>query len=186
MPLPLPLPLPALADARSLRDIDWDAWVPVDVTTVVFVLEGDRALLIRKKRGLGAGKVNAPGGRVEEGETPAAGAARELWEEVRVRAGRLSHRGVISFQFLDGYSTHMHVFRATGAHGTAEETEEAEPLWVPLGAIPYERMWADDREWLPHFLAGERIRGWGLFDGDTMLDFRLQTKEVGDGRTDGE
>ena len=178
--------MPALADARSLRDIDWDAWVPVDVTTVVFVLEGDRALLIRKKRGLGAGKVNAPGGRVEAGETPAAGAARELWEEVRVRAGRLSHRGVISFQFLDGYSTHMHVFRATGAHGTAEETEEAEPLWVPLGAIPYERMWADDREWLPHFLAGERIRGWGLFDGDTMLDFRLQTKEVGDGRTDGE
>ena len=182
----MPLPLPALADARSLRDIDWDAWVPVDVTTVVFVLEGDRALLIRKKRGLGAGKVNAPGGRVEEGETPAAGAARELWEEVRVRAGRLSHRGVISFQFLDGYSTHMHVFLANGAHGTPAETEEAEPMWVPLDAIPYERMWADDREWLPHLLAGERFRGWGLFDGDAMLDFRLQTKEVGDGWTDGE
>ena len=173
--------MPALADARSLRDIDWDTWVPVDVTTVVFVVEDGRALLIRKKRGLGAGKVNAPGGRVEAGETPAAGAARELWEEVRVRAGRLSHRGVISFQFLDGYSTHMHVFRATTAHGTPVETEEAEPMWVPLDAIPYERMWADDREWLPRFLAGERFRGWGLFDGDTMLDFRLQTEEAADG-----
>lgn len=173
--------MPALADARSLRDIDWDTWVPVDVTTVVFVVQDDRALLIRKKRGLGAGKVNAPGGRVEAGETPAAGAARELWEEVRLRAGRLRHRGVISFQFLDGYSTHMHVFRAMDAHGTPVETEEAEPMWVPLDAIPYERMWADDREWLPRFLAGERFRGWGLFDGDAMLDFRLQTEEIGDG-----
>lgn len=173
--------MPALADARSLRDIDWDTWAPVDITTVVFVVEDDRALLIRKKRGLGAGKVNAPGGRVEAGETPAAGAARELWEEVRVRAGRLSHRGAISFQFLDGYSTHMHVFRAIAAHGTPVETEEAEPMWVPLDAIPYERMWADDREWLPRFLAGERFRGWGLFDGDTMLDFRLKTEEAGDG-----
>ena len=178
--------MPALADARSLRDIDWDTWVPVDVTTVVFVVEDGRALLIRKKRGLGAGKVNAPGGRVEAGETPAAGAARELWEEVRVRAGRVSHRGVISFQFLDGYSTYMHVFRATAAHGTPVETEEAEPMWVPLDAIPYERMWADDREWLPRFLAGERFRGWGLFDGDTMLDFRLQTEEDGDGWNDGD
>lgn len=173
--------MPALQDARSLGDIDWDTWMPVDVTTVVFVVEDDRALLIRKKRGLGAGKVNAPGGRVEAGETPAEGAARELWEEVCLRAGRLSHRGVISFQFLDGYSTHMHVFRATGAHGTPAETEEAEPMWVPLDAIPYERMWADDRRWLPRFLAGERFRGWGLFDGDTMLDFRLRAQEDGDG-----
>ena len=178
--------MPALADARSLRDIDWDTWVPVDVTTVVFVVEDGRALLIRKKRGLGAGKVNAPGGRVEAGETPAAGAARELWEEVRLRAGRLRHRGVISFQFLDGYSTHMHVFRASGAIGTPAETEEAEPMWVSLDAIPYERMWADDREWLPRFLAGERFRGWGLFDGDTMLDFKMQTEEDGGGRTDGQ
>ncbi len=178
--------MPALADARSLRDIDWDTWVPVDVTTVVFVVEDERTLLIRKKRGLGAGKVNAPGGRVEAGETPAAGAARELWEEVGLRAEGLCHRGVISFQFLDGYSTHMHVFRATDAHGTPVETEEAEPMWVPLDAIPYERMWADDREWLPRFLAGERFRGWGLFDGDTMLDFRLQTEEDGDGWNDGD
>ena len=165
-------------------DIDWATWAPVDITTVVFVLQRDRALLIRKKRGLGAGKVNAPGGRVEPGETPATGAARELWEEVRLHADRLSHRGVISFQFLDGYSTYMHVFRANGTIGTTAETEEAEPMWVSLDAIPYEQMWADDCEWLPHFLAGERFRGWGLFDVDTMLDFRLQTEEVGDGWTD--
>lgn len=173
--------MPALTENCSLGDIDWDTWVPVDVTTVVFVLQPDRVLLIRKKRGLGAGKVNAPGGRVEAGETPAAGAARELWEEVRLQADGLSQRGVISFQFLDGYSTYMHVFRTTRTTGTPEETEEADPIWVSLDAIPYERMWADDREWLPHFLAGGRFRGWGLFDGDTMLDFRLETEEGCDG-----
>lgn len=171
---------------RTLADIDWDTWVPVDITTVVFVVEDGRALLIRKKRGLGAGKVNAPGGRVDPGETPAAGAARELWEEVRLRAGRLSHRGAISFQFLDGYSTHMHVFRASGARGTPQETDEAAPMWVALDAIPYEQMWADDREWLPRFLAGERFRAWGLFDGDAMLDFKLRVDEDLGEDSDGE
>ena len=160
--------------------------MPVDITTVVFVLEGDRVLLIRKKRGLGAGKVNAPGGRVDPGETPAQGAARELWEEVRLRAGELRHGGAISFQFLDGYSTHMHVFRAADAQGTPEETDEAAPLWVPLDAIPYDQMWADDREWLPRFLAGERFRGWGLFDGDAMLDFKLRVAEDSGEDSDGE
>jgi 8-oxo-dGTP diphosphatase len=156
------------------------------VTTVVFVLQRDRALLIRKKRGLGAGKVNAPGGRVEVGETPAEGAARELWEEVCLHPDDLSHRGVVSFQFLDGYSTYMHVFRTTKVRGTPTETEEADPMWVPLDEIPYEQMWADDNEWLPHFLAGKRFEGWGLFDGDNMLDFRLKIEKGNDGWNNGE
>ncbi len=40
-------------------------------------MRDDETLLIRKKRGLGAGKITAPGGRIEAGETPeAAGRVR--------------------------------------------------------------------------------------------------------------
>jgi len=29
-------------------------------------------------------------------------------------------------------------------------------------------MWADDEQWMPRLLAGEKFRGWFEFDGDRM------------------
>ena len=69
---------------RRVRDIDWTSWRAVDPATLVFVIKGDRILLIRKKRGLGAGKVNGPGGRLEAGETFGQCAVREVQEELGV------------------------------------------------------------------------------------------------------
>ncbi|MBT4161861.1 MAG: NUDIX hydrolase, partial [Gammaproteobacteria bacterium] len=45
--------------------IDWENWEPEEVATLLFVVRDGRVLLIRKKRGLGAGKINGPGGRLE-------------------------------------------------------------------------------------------------------------------------
>ena len=36
----------------------------------MFVVQKGRILLIRKKRGIGAGKVNGPGGKFEPGKRP--------------------------------------------------------------------------------------------------------------------
>jgi 8-oxo-dGTP diphosphatase len=156
-----------------LSDIDWATWKPTDHATLIFVVERERGriLLIEKKRGLGAGKVNGPGGRIDPGETPRDGALREIKEELCVDAIGAAPYGELSFQFVDGYGLHCHVFRADGCIGEPSETEEAVPLWAPLDAIPFERMWADDRLWLPRLVAGERFRGRFIFDGDEMLDY---------------
>ncbi len=53
--------------------------------------------------------------------------------------------------------------------GVPQETEEATPHWTPVDRIPYDRMWADDRTWLPLLLDGKRFKGRFLFDGDSML-----------------
>ena len=48
----------------------WPAqWTPDILATLMFVVQKGRILLIRKKRGIGAGKVNGPGGKFEPGET---------------------------------------------------------------------------------------------------------------------
>ena len=65
---------------RTLGDIDWARWRAKDQATLVFVTEAANVLLMHKKRGLGAGKINAPGGRLEPGETPETGAIREVQE----------------------------------------------------------------------------------------------------------
>ena len=54
----------------DVHSIDWARWKPEDTATLLFVIQQGRALLIRKKRGLGAGKINAPGGRLERDEAP--------------------------------------------------------------------------------------------------------------------
>jgi 8-oxo-dGTP diphosphatase len=159
---------------QSLRDVDWERWQARDPATLVFVVRDGRVLLIRKKRGLGAGKINGPGGRLDPGETPLACAVREVQEELRVTPLGLSWRGENRFQFVDGYSIHVHVFVASGCEGEPVETDEAVPHWVALDAIPWQEMWADDPLWLPHVLAGRRVSGRFLFDGDAMLDGRLE------------
>ena len=159
--------------ARRISDVDWKRWTAVDPATLVFVIRQGRILLIRKKRGLGAGKVNGPGGRIEPGELPEAGAARELREELGVRAGQLIRLGDHRFQFIDGYSTYVHVYRTSEVEGTPVETEEASPIWCDVDAIPFDEMWEDDRYWLPLVLKGQRFSGYWIFDGETMLDYRL-------------
>ena len=153
---------------------DWTDWKPKDVATLLFIIEGDRILLIEKKRGLGAGKVNAPGGRLEPGETPLVAAVRELREEIGVDATNVRELGELSFHFVDGYELHCHAFRADRCVGTPIETDEANPFWVPLSEIPYARMWADDATWLPHLVADRKFRGRYVFDGDTMLEHALE------------
>ncbi len=158
---------------RTVDGIDWRRWTATDDATLVFVVRDGQILLIRKKRGLGAGKINGPGGRIEPNETPAQCAVREIEEELHVSPTGLQPHGELRFQFVDGYSIHVWVFRASGCQGVATETDEAIPLWTDVDAIPYDEMWADDRYWLPHLLEGSVVDGRFIFDGDTMLDHQL-------------
>jgi len=154
---------------NAFAAIDWDAWSPVERATLLFVVRDAHILLMNKKRGLGAGKINGPGGRVEPGESPRAAAIREVQEELRVTPIGVSRRGDLYFQFTNGHSIHGMVFRADDCNGQPQETEEAIPLWTPVDHIPYDKMWADDRLWLPLLLENRRFAGRFLFDNDVML-----------------
>ncbi len=155
------------------KDIDWIHWAPQERATLLFVRHADQILLIRKKRGLGAGKINGPGGRLENGESPLLCAIREVQEELHVTPTGVEPRGELAFQFVDGYALSVHVFSAIGCEGAPQETAEAEPLWTPIDAIPFDQMWADDRLWFPHLLNGQHFHGHFLFDDDTLLGYEI-------------
>ena len=148
--------------------VDGANWRPREEGTLCFVIQDGQILLIEKKRGLGAGKVNGPGGRLERGETAEQAAIRETQEEVGITPTGVQWAGELRFQFRDGYSLHCTVYRASGWEGELMETAEAKPFWVRTDQIPYDRMWADDEQWMPRLLSGEKFRGWFEFDGDRM------------------
>lgn len=162
-----------LNTARRLQDVDWISWQAKDSATLTFIIKNDQILLIRKQRGLGAGKINGPGGRQEIGETPLQCAVREVQEELCITPLNMTYGGECKFQFTDGYSIHVHIYSATDYEGSPTETDEAIPLWFPLNDIPYHEMWADDEIWLPLLLQGKFFSGRCLFDNEAMLDYQI-------------
>src|ERR1035441_3997329 len=75
------------AEDLHVERIDWAAWKPTEYANLCFVMREGQILLIRKKRGLGVGKINGPGGRLEKGETALDSAIRETQEGGAVGGG---------------------------------------------------------------------------------------------------
>lgn len=144
--------------------------------TLTYVERDGELLLIRKKRGPGAGLYNGPGGKVEDGETPREAARRETEEEVGVEPLGQEKVGELRFVFGDEPFMHVHVFVAAEHEGEPRESDEAAPAWMPSDALPYDEMWTDDRYWMPLMLDGAAFHGTFRFDadGDILEGFEVE------------
>jgi 8-oxo-dGTP diphosphatase len=161
-----------------ISDIDWDAWVPEEIATLMFVIKDGNVLLIHKKRGLGAGKINGPGGRLENNETPKECAIRETIEELCITPHHVKAAGQLFFHAEDMPRIHAYVFTATDYTGTPTETDEAIPIWYKKQDIPYDAMWEDDQYWLPQVLDNKVVEGRFTFVKETVLDHEVFIVEV--------
>ncbi|XP_046991094.1 oxidized purine nucleoside triphosphate hydrolase-like isoform X2 [Schistocerca americana] len=138
--------------------------------TLVIVQRDREILLGLKKRGFGKGKWNGFGGKVEPGETIQCAAARELQEESGLTALDLKHVGVIEFEFVGDLTIlEVHVFKTHKWSGNVSESDEMLPKWYSIDEIPFDKMWADDRHWLPLILQGHKIKGYFLFEGHSTI-----------------
>jgi len=156
--------------------MDWLGWEPREKAVLLFLRDEEKLLLIHKKRGLGTGKVNGPGGRLEACETWAQAAIRETREETGLTPQQLTEAADLWFQFTDGYSLAVRVFVAQGWTGTLTPCDEADPFWLAADDLPWQTMWADDALWLRPVLAGRWVTGRYLFDGDSMREARMEIR----------
>lgn len=129
---------------------------------VCYIRDRGRVLLQLKADGrFGGGFWNAPGGKVDDGESPAEAAVREVREETGLSVSDVRDHGSLTFYFGDGTEPELvvHVFCAGRFEGEARANEEGRLEWVAEDALPYDQMWPDDRIWLHHVLAGRRVEG---------------------------
>jgi 8-oxo-dGTP pyrophosphatase MutT (NUDIX family) len=139
----------------------------VDGVVVAEVLLGE------KLTGLGIGKMVGAGGKLEPGEDPRAAAVREVAEElgVTVDPADLHPISDIAYPFVDkaDWSQRSFGFVTRAWTGTPTATAELAPRWFPIDRIPFDRMWADARLWLPRALAGEFVEATYSFRSDGAL-----------------
>jgi 8-oxo-dGTP pyrophosphatase MutT (NUDIX family) len=149
------------------------------IQTLCLIEREGELLLGLKKRGFGEGRWNGFGGKLMSGESIEQAARRELSEEVGLEAGELIKRGVIDFIFQDNpEALEMHIFSVQDFTGEPNESEEMRPAWWKIDALPYDKMWPDDRYWLPLHLAGKNYRARFLFENqDRILDFEVKELE---------
>lgn len=138
-------------------------------TTLIFVFDrvAGKLLMIEKKRGQGAGKWNTPGGKIAPGESAAEAAIRECVEETGIRPLAVKEAGLLEFYFpdSDSWDNICTVFTAEEFSGELiPSSEECNAAWVSLDAIPFDKMWDDDRLWVPALLAGKRFHRVYRFD----------------------
>lgn len=147
---------------------DWQTWDPVIRATLMFIVQGDEVLLIDKLTGIGKGKVNGPGGKIDPGETAEQAVIRECQEELSITPLDPRKMGELCFAMTDIPDIHCHVFMAENFIGEATPSREANPLWKKIADIPYEKMWEDDRHWLPQMLDGQKFLGQFDFDAEQI------------------
>ena len=161
---------------RSLDEVDWQNWIPPVQATLVFILQGSQVLLIHKKTGLGQGKVNAPGGKREEGESFLECAHRELHEEVGLTTPSLVECAHLRFLMSDHPDIECKVFLTRDYQGQPQSTREAHPFWCSIDQIPWDQMWQDDQLWLPLVLQGQYVDAFFSFKEEELYEESIVCK----------
>ena len=139
--------------------------------TLAVIIKDWKILLAMKKRGFWEWKLNWPGGKLEKNETPQQAMIREAYEELKIKIKRQGLIWKINFYFknkpernLEGY-----IFYVDDFEWTPQETEEMKPYWFDLNKIPYDKMWEDDKIWLPKAIKKEKFKYNFYFDENQKL-----------------
>lgn len=77
-------------------------------------------------------------------------------EECGLSTSNLQKMGVLYAEFEDKPNLiEVHVFQTYEFSGELTESEEMRPKWFDLEEIPFDKMWPDNRNWLPNMLKGQ-------------------------------
>jgi 8-oxo-dGTP diphosphatase / 2-hydroxy-dATP diphosphatase len=150
------------------------------VQTLCIVYKYPEMLLGMKKRGFGMGKWNSFGGKVKTGEKIEDAAKRELKEEIGIDAVEMQKVGIIDFDFENSNeSPEVHFFWVKKWIGRPSESEEMRPTWFNVTDIPLDKMWPDDKYWIPLFLDDKKFRGKFAFDSEgRIVSHTLKVKDA--------
>ena len=149
-------------------------------TTLCLLKRNNEILLAMKKRGFGEGKYNGVGGKIENNESPEQAMIRETEEEIKVTPIKYEKVGEIEFdEFYKENKQRLvfHLYLVYEWSGNPTESEEMSPKWFDINNIPYDKMFPDDKYWLPLILQGKKVKAYFDFDENWNIILKEEPEE---------
>jgi mutator protein MutT len=151
-------------------------------STLLFLRDKDKILLAMKKRGFGMNRYNGVGGKVNKDENVEQAAMRECQEEILVTPLNLEKVAELNFYFpkaKSDWNQQVSVYVCYEWLGDPLESEEMKPEWFNVKNIPYDKMWSDDKYWLPEVIKGNYLNAVFEFDDDdTVIKSEVQLRKI--------
>lgn len=151
----------------------------VVVVYILDELEG-KILLVERvdpKSGLGKGKVSGVGGGREENETVDETLRREVKEETGIDILTYENMGNVVWLFPEkpAYNQKAEIFVCKNYQGQAQYMpgEAVKPIWFDLKEIPYEKMFEDNKYFVPLVLEGKKVSCMFLYQDDKVVEKRV-------------
>ena len=134
-------------------------------TTLWFIIQDWEILLAMKKRGFWEGWYNWFWGKLEKWETIEQWMIREANEEIWINILEQEKVWILNFYFEEkkNWNQSVNIFFVTKFSWEIKESEEMKPYWFKLGNIPYDKMWEDDKIWLPKVLNWDKNIEYNFF-----------------------
>lgn len=154
-----------------MNDYKIPKYKPSNKATLCFLIDNKNILLAMKKRGFGKGLWNGTGGKVENGESVKEAAVGETREEICVTPKNLEKVAELNFYFVSKkeWNQQVTVYTCRSWDGIPKETEEMSPRWFARSKIPIDKVWSDDKYWLPKVLGGKKLDTYFVFDENTKI-----------------
>uniref|UniRef100_A0A2H8TVJ5 Oxidized purine nucleoside triphosphate hydrolase n=1 Tax=Melanaphis sacchari TaxID=742174 RepID=A0A2H8TVJ5_9HEMI len=141
--------------------------------TLTLIFKNDEILLGMKNRGMGKGKWNGFGGKVEPNETIDDAAKREVKEECGLDVISMKKIGIIDFEYVGSKEIlEGHIYFCDLFEGDIVESDEMAPIkWFKIKDSPCDNMWIDHKFWFPMILKQISFKAhFKYLNDDTMLD----------------
>jgi len=128
-------------------------------TTLWIMIKDWKIFLWEKKRGFAKWVLNWVGWKQDKWESIEECMIREAKEEIWIDINKndLEYLWILHFYFdKKEMDQDVHLFNIIKYSWNIIESEEIKPYWFDLDSIPYDKMWEDDKVWLPRVLKWEK------------------------------
>ncbi len=142
--------------------------------TLIYILKNNKTLLKKANRGISDGKWNAPGGKIENNETPEECAIRETYEETGLKINKMIYHGNLNFNFDNNFYLKVYVFSTYDFSGIETESYEGKLKWFNINKMPFNEMWDDDKYWLDLLLKKEKFNAYFTYVNDKIIYHRIE------------